>query len=93
MRIAPSDVIAAELMVSILANLWNYTSFALVHSQDTYGAGGAIALANAADAAGLTIVTTQRFVKDTEDFEAQLRQVDNSNARVIVLYCHAGDGS
>eukprot|EP00966_Prymnesium_polylepis_P066680 1548295-Prymnesium_polylepis.1 len=93
MRIAPSDAVGATFVTEALTHLWGYTSFALVHSTDIYGTGGANAVVDEADAAGLTIVTTQRFVKDAFDFSAQQRAVQRSNARVIVLYCHAGDGS
>ena len=35
-------------MIDILKNLWNYTRIALVHSTDSYGAGGADAASGAA---------------------------------------------
>jgi ABC-type branched-subunit amino acid transport system substrate-binding protein len=80
-------------MVDVLQRLFNYTSVALAHSTDAYGAGGGSAFAEAADAAGLTVQMTERFPKDASDFSAKQRALQQSGARVVVLYCQASDGS
>eukprot|EP00966_Prymnesium_polylepis_P033111 770046-Prymnesium_polylepis.1 len=67
-------------MVDVLLKLFNYTSVALVHSTDTYGAGGGSAFAQAALSAGLAVHTTQSFPKDASDFSAQQRALRESGA-------------
>eukprot|EP00966_Prymnesium_polylepis_P094416 2185245-Prymnesium_polylepis.1 len=80
-------------MVDVLSTLWNYSSVALAHSTDAYGAGGGDAFTDSAGAAGLVILTTQRFAKDATDFSQPQRMLQQSQARVVVLYCQASDGS
>eukprot|EP00966_Prymnesium_polylepis_P334611 7389978-Prymnesium_polylepis.1 len=80
-------------MVDLLQTLWNYSSVALVHSTDAYGAGGGDAFAESAGSAGLAILTRQRFAKDATDFSRHQRELQQSQSRVIVLYCQASDGS
>eukprot|EP00966_Prymnesium_polylepis_P127427 2947385-Prymnesium_polylepis.1 len=92
LRVAASDAFATIAMVDVLRVLFNYTSVALVHSADSYGAGGADAFGSAASASGLSIVTTQRFTKDATDFSAEHRALRQSAARVIVLFCQPSDG-
>eukprot|EP00966_Prymnesium_polylepis_P337095 7391887-Prymnesium_polylepis.1 len=92
-RMIPSDAFGTVAMVDVLRTMWNYTSAALVHSTDGYGAGGASAFAEAASSAGLVISTTQRFAKDSVAFTSQQHALQQSGARVVVLYCQASDGS
>eukprot|EP00966_Prymnesium_polylepis_P323912 7380038-Prymnesium_polylepis.2 len=73
--------------------LWNYTSVALVHSTDAYGAGIAAAFEQAAARSGLSIRTTQSFVKDASDFAPQQRALQQARSRVVVLLCQRSDGS
>eukprot|EP00966_Prymnesium_polylepis_P319750 7376179-Prymnesium_polylepis.1 len=92
-RTLPSSKFNAVAMVSILQELWSYTSTALVHSTDAYGSGLGNALADAAFVAGLTLSVTLRFSKDAVDFSTQHRALQQSAARVVVLVCQASDGS
>eukprot|EP00966_Prymnesium_polylepis_P009349 215717-Prymnesium_polylepis.1 len=71
-------------MVDVLWMLLNYTSVALVHSMDSYGAGSGRAFAEAARAAGLVVQLTESFAKDASDFSAQQRMLQQSSARVVV---------
>eukprot|EP00966_Prymnesium_polylepis_P044192 1024348-Prymnesium_polylepis.1 len=73
--------------------LFHFTSVALTHSKDAYGAGGWAAFAEAAHLAGPAVQITESFPKDASDFSAQQRALKQSGARVIVLYCQASDGS
>ncbi|KAL1527384.1 hypothetical protein AB1Y20_016052 [Prymnesium parvum] len=90
-RVAPSDSFTAIAMISVLQNLWNYTSVALVHSTDAYGAGIAKAFADTAFEEGLNIHTTQSFTKDATDFSSQYRGLQRAGSRVIVLLCSQSD--
>ena len=93
MRTTPSEAFATVAMVDVLRELWGYTSVALVHSTDAYGAGGGAAFTEAADIAGVTILTTQRVAQDAVNFQAQQQALQRSGARVVVLYCQASSGS
>ena len=93
LRAMPTDAFASVVMVDVLRTLFNYTGVALVHSTDSYGGGGGSAFAEAAQSAGLAIVSTQRFARDAVDFSTQQRALQQSRARVVVLYCQASDGS
>eukprot|EP00966_Prymnesium_polylepis_P265740 6138940-Prymnesium_polylepis.1 len=66
---------------------------ALVHSLDTYGSGGGSAFMESADKEGLAVLTTQRFVKDTADFSAQVSGLRASGAHVIVIFSQARDAT
>ncbi|KAL1512389.1 hypothetical protein AB1Y20_005647 [Prymnesium parvum] len=93
LRTIPSDAFNAVAMVSILTQLWNYTSVALAHSNEAYGAGMADSFATLAFDAGVAIRTTQTFTKDATDFSAQHQALLRSESRVIVLLAQASDTS
>jgi hypothetical protein len=93
LRNIPADSVAADAMVDVLKRLFNYTRLALVHSTDPYGTSGGPTFYDAALASWLLILTTQRFAGGAVDFSAQLRGLQQSQARVIVLICHVNDGS
>eukprot|EP00966_Prymnesium_polylepis_P107217 2482598-Prymnesium_polylepis.1 len=80
-------------MVDVLTALLNYSRVALLHSMDAYGSGSGVAFADHAFATGLSIVSTMRFAKNSPDFSAQLRMLQQSAARVVVLFAQASDGS
>ena len=92
LRTPPSDSFVTKAMVDILQLLWNYSSVALVHSTDAYGAGGAITFTSEAASRGLQIRITVSFAKDATDFSVQLRALRQSGARVAVLFCPMTDG-
>eukprot|EP00966_Prymnesium_polylepis_P013344 307866-Prymnesium_polylepis.1 len=93
LRSIPADSVTADVLVKTLAELWRYTSIALVYSTDTYGRSGGNAVAEAAFASQLTIATEQRFAKESNDFSVQQLALKRAAARVIVLFCHSSDGS
>ena len=83
-RTVPSDAFGAVAMVDLLQTLWNYSSVALVHSTDAYGAGGGDAFAESAGSAGLAILTRQRFAKDATDFSRHQRELQRGD-KVLTL--------
>jgi ABC-type branched-subunit amino acid transport system substrate-binding protein len=91
LRTIPSDSLGATAMVDILMSLWTYSSVALVHSTDAYGAGNADAFTDVAPTAGLSITITQSFAKDSLDFSPQQKKLLRSGARVLVLFCQTSD--
>ena len=93
LRTIPADMYTCAVMVQLLQMLFNYGSVAFVHSTDVYGNDGRNAFSDAAFASGLKVVTSLRFAKDLVDFSAVLVGLQQSPARVVVLYCQVRDGS
>eukprot|EP00966_Prymnesium_polylepis_P195841 4539103-Prymnesium_polylepis.1 len=93
LRDIPSDSFTAVAMVKILGSLWNYSNVALVYSTDAYGAGGADAFERTSSESGISLLTIQRFARDTDDFWMQQTALQQSGARVVVMFCDTRDGS
>ncbi|KAL1499729.1 hypothetical protein AB1Y20_012416 [Prymnesium parvum] len=92
LRTVPSDAFSAIAMGDLLQALFNYTSVAMIHSTDAYGAGLAQAFGEVAPDYGLTIGLTQSFAQRAPDFTSQLRALRQSGLRVGVIFCVADDG-
>eukprot|EP00966_Prymnesium_polylepis_P264545 6111573-Prymnesium_polylepis.1 len=92
LRLAPSDIKAAECIVDVLQHLLGYSSVALASSSDPFGVGGAQAFDDAAGVAGVTVSVSVSFQKDAADFTLQHQRLIRSAARVIVLVCQDNDG-
>eukprot|EP00966_Prymnesium_polylepis_P299471 6920428-Prymnesium_polylepis.1 len=92
-RAIPSDGFSGMIMIDLLLKLWNYTSVALVHSTDAYGAGGADAVAQAARMTGLTIRTTLSFHLGASDFSVQQHDLLQAGSRIIILFSQRTEGT
>eukprot|EP00966_Prymnesium_polylepis_P135723 3137433-Prymnesium_polylepis.1 len=74
-------------------HLFYYSSVALVHSTDSYGAGGASAMQLASSEAGMGLRVVVSFLENAIDIAQEVGQLRRSAARVIVLFSQAQDGS
>lgn len=87
-RTVPADDFQASALVALIRSL-GYGRVATVSSADLYGSAGIAAFLNAADAAGVTVVTSQSFEPGVDDFGHAYRELERSGARVLVIFCQA----
>eukprot|EP00966_Prymnesium_polylepis_P219248 5072815-Prymnesium_polylepis.2 len=93
LRVVPSDAFATTALVDVLKHLFAYSSVALVHSTDAYGAGGASAMQQASSEAGLRLSAVVSFPENAIDIVEEAGQLRKSAARVVVLFSQTQDGS
>ena len=87
LRTPPSDAYQAKAMVDLLVGLWNYSAVATVATAgDTYSTAGMEVFFQHAEARNLTILASLSMAEQG-DFSGAYRELRNSRARVIVLFC------
>ena len=87
LRTPPSDAFQAKAMVDLLVGLWNYSAVATVATAgDTYSTSGMEVFFQHAEARNLTILASLS-IPEQGDFSGAYRELRNSRARIIVLFC------
>jgi branched-chain amino acid transport system substrate-binding protein len=85
-RLNPSDKELAIANVNYLASLGSVRKIAIVAESTDYGRGGATAFSAAAQAKGLSIVSTDYHQIGTPDFTTVLARLRTNGADAIALY-------
>ena len=89
LRTVPSDGSRAESMVDVLQHLLEYSSGAVVSSDDGDSTAVARTFADAAANAGMVLNVLISFTADAEDFTMQHRRLQRSREKAIVLICES----
>ncbi|KAL3917862.1 MAG: hypothetical protein SGPRY_006235 [Prymnesium sp.] len=97
LRTVPSDDYVAVVLVDVLTQLWGYTTAALAHSTDTYGASGAQASRPPLPRAKRCVTSAAvvllwwncggSFVKGATDLSAVQTALLRYPSRIVVLFC------
>ena len=85
-RVRPSDVFSSKVMAEYAVKTLKGTKIAIVHSTDTFGAGGKNALVEALKAYGLEPVTIQGYTSNSQDFTAIVLAIKKSGADLLASY-------
>uniref|UniRef100_A0A7S2BXW5 Receptor ligand binding region domain-containing protein n=1 Tax=Haptolina brevifila TaxID=156173 RepID=A0A7S2BXW5_9EUKA len=92
LRTPPSDAFQVLGILKVISGLFGYRQIATVTTTGPYGSGGLSAITQAAQDAGIEILTSVTFNRDTQDLSAKIAQLRTSGVRVIVIFAQAGDG-
>eukprot|EP00966_Prymnesium_polylepis_P299073 6910435-Prymnesium_polylepis.1 len=93
LRTIPTAALSVYAGVDVTLNLLNYTSVAVVASEQYYGLlGGSVAI-NQLPSMGLEVSAIATFPEQTTDFTLALATLQSSRARIIFLSCAASDAS
>ena len=85
-RVRPSDLFSSKVMAEYAVKTLKGTKIAIVHSTDTFGAGGKNALVEALKAYGLEPVTIQGYTSNSQDFTAIVLAIKKSGADLLASY-------
>ena len=91
LRTCPSDAFQGDGLADLVQNLFGYTRVASVASTDGYGAAGIAAFLSAAASRGLNVLVSLNFNNNANDFTEQYRELQRSDARIIILFCQTAD--
>ncbi|KAL1503142.1 hypothetical protein AB1Y20_011204 [Prymnesium parvum] len=91
LRTPPSDAFQGELLADTVKNQFGFTRVATVASSDAYGSAGISAFHAAAQTLGIEVLTQQSFVRDSLNFDEQIRQLYSSRTKITILFCQASD--
>jgi len=85
-RVRPDDSITAAAMVKYIKEDLKLTKVGIVHDTDAFGTGGADLVEQGAKDNGLTMVRREKYTTKDKDFTAQLLNLKNAGAEVMVVY-------
>lgn len=85
-RMRPNDGVAAPAMVKYITEDLKLNKIAILHDSDAFGSGGAELVTQAAKDKGATIVRNEKYTGGDKDFTAQLTNIKNANADVLIIY-------
>ncbi len=85
-RARPNDSYSSRTIADFGANTLKLKNWAIVHSTDAFGSGGAKALTQALKAQGITPVLDQGYTNNSQDFTAIVLAVKKSGADVLATY-------
>jgi len=85
-RIRPNDLYSSKVMAAYIAKQLNGKKVAIVHSTDTFGAGGKNALVDALKPYGLEPVLVEGYTNNSQDFTAIVLAIKKSGADVLGTY-------
>lgn len=91
LRLRPDDSIAAGAMVQYMNDEWKVKKVGIINDTDAFGHGGAEQVKEYAKAAGLPIVRQEEYTAGTKDYAAQLLNIKQAGADVIVVYATRPD--
>jgi branched-chain amino acid transport system substrate-binding protein len=89
-RARPNDSYAVRVIADFGVNSMKLRKWAIVHSTDTYGAGGSKALIDALKTLGVEPVLVQSYTPNSADFSAVVLAVKNSGADILCTYMTPG---
>jgi len=85
-RIRPNDLFSSRVMAEHAVKTLKGTKIAVVHSTDTFGAGGKNALVEALKANGIEPVLIQGYTNNSQDFTAIVLAIKKSGADLLATY-------
>jgi len=85
-RIRPNDLFSSKVMAEYAVKVLKGKKIAIIHSTDTFGAGGKNALVEALKALGVEPVTIQGYTNNSQDFTAIVLAIKKSGADVLTSY-------
>ena len=85
-RVRPSDVFSSKVMAEYAVKVLKGTKVAIVHSTDSFGAGGKNALVEGLKALGAEPVLIQGYTNNSQDFTAIVLTIKKSGADVLCTY-------
>ncbi len=85
-RVRPSDVFSSKVMAEYAVKVLKGTKVAIVHSTDSFGAGGKNALVDGLKALGAEPVLIQGYTNNSQDFTAIVLTIKKSGADVLCTY-------
>lgn len=85
-RARPNDSYSSRTIADFGTNTLKAKSWAIVHSTDAFGSGGAKALTEVLKAQGITPVLDQGYTNNSQDFTAIVLAVKKSGADVLATY-------
>lgn len=85
-RVRPNDLYSSKVMAEFGAKELKGKKWAIIHSTDTFGAGGKNALVDALKAQGIEPVLVQGYTNNSQDFTPIVLAVKKSGADVIGSY-------
>ena len=85
-RIRPNDLFSSKVMAEYAVKVMKGKKIAIIHSTDTFGAGGKNALVEALKALGVEPVTIQGYTNNSQDFTPVVLAIKKSGADVIGSY-------
>lgn len=85
-RARPNDSYSSRTIADFGANTLKAKKWAIVHSTDAFGSGGAKALTEVLKAQGITPVLDQGYTNNSQDFTAIVLAVKKSGAEVLATY-------
>jgi branched-chain amino acid transport system substrate-binding protein len=85
-RIRPNDLFSSKVMAEYAVKVLKGKKIAILHSTDTFGAGGKNALVEALKGLGVEAVTIQGYTSNSQDFTAIVLAIKKSGADVLTSY-------
>jgi branched-chain amino acid transport system substrate-binding protein len=85
-RVRPSDLFSSRVMADFGVNTLKLKKWAIVHSTDTFGAGGKTALVEALKALGVEPVMIEGYTNNAQDFTPLALAVKRSGAEILGTY-------
>ncbi len=85
-RVRPDDSIAAAAMVKYIKEDLKLTKVGILHDTDAFGTGGADLVEKGSKDNGMQMVRREGYTTGTKDFTAQLLNIKNAGAEVMVVY-------
>jgi branched-chain amino acid transport system substrate-binding protein len=85
-RIRPNDLFSSKVMAEYAVKVLKGKKIAIIHSTDTFGAGGKNALVEALKVLGVEPVTIQGYTNNSQDFTAIVLAIKKSGADVLTSY-------
>jgi branched-chain amino acid transport system substrate-binding protein len=85
-RVRPDDSIAAAAMVKYIKEDLKLTKVGILHDTDAFGTGGADLVEKGSKDNGMTMVRREKYTTKDKDFTAQLLNLKQAGAEVMVVY-------
>jgi len=85
-RARPNDSYSSRVIADFGVNTLKLRKWAIIHSTDAFGSGGAKALTGALAAHGITPVLDQGYTNNSQDFAAVVLSIKKSDADVLATY-------
>ena len=85
-RARPNDSYSSRVIADFGVNTLKMKKWAIIHSTDAFGSGGAKALTAALAAQGVTPVLDQGYTNNSQDFAAVVLSIKKSEADILATY-------
>jgi len=85
-RVRPNDLYSTRVMAEFGTKTLGRKKWAIIHSTDTFGVNGKLALTEALKAQGVEPVLTQGYTSNQQDFTAVVLSLKKSGADIIGSY-------